>query len=56
MRPQLLPLRDKMLLRKRRLIATVKDQLKNICQLEHTRHRSPTNCFVKVLSAVIAYT
>jgi hypothetical protein len=56
MRPRLLPLRDKILLRKRMLIETVNDQLKNICQLEHTRHRSPTNCFVHVLSALIAYT
>lgn len=56
MRPRLLPRRDKMLLRKRRLIETVNDQLKHICQLEHTRHRSPTNCFVNVLSALIAYT
>ena len=56
MRPRLLPLRDKILLRKRMLIETVNDQLKNICQLEHTRPRSPTNCFVHVLSALIAYT
>jgi hypothetical protein len=56
MRPRLLPLWDKILLRKRMLIETVNDQLKNICQLEHTRHRSLTNCFVNVLSALIAYT
>ena len=34
---------DKILLRKRSLIETVYDQLKNISQLEHTRHRS-LNC------------
>lgn len=56
MRPQLLPLRDKILLRQRMLIETVNDQLKNICQLEHTRHRSPTNGFVTVLSALMAST
>jgi hypothetical protein len=56
MQPRLLPLRDKILLRKRTLIETVNDQLKNICQLEHTRHRSLTNCVVNVLSALIAYT
>jgi hypothetical protein len=56
MQPRLLPLRDKILLRKRTLIETVNDQLKNICQLEHTRHRSRTNCVVNVLSALIAYT
>jgi hypothetical protein len=54
--PRLLPLWDKILRRKRTLIETVNAQLKNICQLEHTRHRSLTNCVVKVLSALIAYT
>jgi len=38
------------------LIETVNDQLKNICQLEHSRHRSLTNCVVHVLTALIAYT
>jgi hypothetical protein len=56
MQPRLLPLRDKVLLRKRTLIETVNDQLKHICQLEHTRHRRLTNCFVNVLTALIAYT
>ena len=56
MHPCLLPLWDKILLRKRTLIETVNDQLKNICQLEHTRHRSLTNGVVNVLAALIAYT
>jgi hypothetical protein len=56
MQPRLLPLLDKLLLRKRTLIETVNDQLKNICQLEHTRHRSLTNGVVNVLAALIAYT
>ena len=56
MQPRLLPLLDKILLRKRTLIETVNDQLKNICQLEHTRHRSLSNCVVTVLAALIAYT
>jgi len=55
-RPHVLPLLDKILLRKRPLIETVNDQLKNICQLEHTRHRSLTNGLVNVLAALIAYT
>jgi len=38
------------------LIETVNDQLKNICQLEHTRHRSLTNFVVNLLAALIAYT
>jgi len=56
MKNALLPLLDKILLRKRTLIETVNDQLKNICQLEHTRHRSLTNCVVNLLAALSAYT
>ena len=56
MKNKLLPLIDKLLLRKRALIETVNDQLKNICQLEHTRHRSVTNFLVNLLAALIAYT
>jgi hypothetical protein len=55
MKERLLPLLDKILLRKRALIETVFDQLKNICQLEQTRSRSVTNYFVNVVSALVAY-
>ncbi len=43
MRNILLPLADQLLLRKRALIETIIDQLKNVCQIEHSRHRSPFN-------------
>lgn len=56
MKNKLMPLLDKLLLRKRSLIETVNDQLKNICQIEHTRHRSVANFLVNVLAALIAYT
>ena len=56
MKNKLMPMLDKLLLRKRALIETVNDQLKNICQLEHTRHRSKINFLVNVLAALIAYT
>lgn len=56
MKNKLLPWLDKLLLRKRALCETVNDQLKNICQLEHTRHRSLANFVVNVLAALIAYT
>jgi hypothetical protein len=46
MKNKLLPLFDKLLLRKRAIIETVNDQLKNISQIEHSRHRSPFNFFV----------
>lgn len=53
---RLMPLRDKILLRKRSLIETVNDQLKNISQIEHTRHRSPTNFLVNQVAGLIQYT
>jgi Transposase DDE domain len=56
MRNRLLPLIDKLLLRQRVLIECVNDQLKNISQIEHTRHRSATNGLVNMLAAVVAYT
>ena len=55
MRERLLAYTDKLLLRKRALIESVNDQLKNICQIEHTRHRSPFNFLVHLLAGLIAY-
>lgn len=46
---------EKLLLRKRSLIETINDQLKNVCQIEHTRHRSPINFLVHLLAGLIAY-
>lgn len=53
---RLMPLMDKILLRKRSLIETVNDQLKNISQIEHSRHRSPTNFLVNLVAGLICYT
>jgi hypothetical protein len=55
MKNRLLPLADKLLLRKRAIIESVGDQLKNISQIEHTRHRSPINCFINIIAGLIAY-
>lgn len=55
MKPRLVRLNDKLLLRKRVLIETVHDQLKNISQIEHSRQRSPANFLVNVLAGLIAY-
>jgi hypothetical protein len=55
MKPRLLRLNDKVLLRKRVLIETINDQLKNVSQIEHSRHRSPANFLVNVLAGIIAY-
>jgi len=56
MKNKLMPVLDKLLLRKRALIECVNDQLKNISQIEHTRHPSATNGIVNMLAAVVAYT
>jgi transposase len=53
---QLMPLMDKLLIRKRSIIETINDQLKNISQIAHTRHRSVTNFLVNLLAGLIAYT
>jgi hypothetical protein len=55
MKQKLLTIKDKILLRKRSIIETVNDQLKNISQIEHTRHRSPNNFLVNLLSGLVAY-
>jgi hypothetical protein len=56
MHNKLMPLVDKLLLRKRAIIETINDQIKNIQQIEHTRHRSVVNAMVNVLAALVAYT
>jgi hypothetical protein len=56
MKNKLLPLLDKLLPRKRSLIETVHDQLKNISQIEHSRHRSVANFLVNLIAGLIAYT
>lgn len=55
MKNSLMTLEDKILLRKRSVIETVNDELKNICQLEHSRHRSINNFLINILSTLIAY-
>jgi len=55
MKNRLMPLMDKLLLRKRSIIETINDQLKNISQIEHSRHRSFTNFLVNLISGLVAY-
>ena len=55
MREQLLPLIDKLLLRKRSIIETVIGQLKQTLHIDHTRHRSPANFLVNLLAGLVAY-
>ena len=55
MHNRLLDWSDKLLLRKRAIIETITDQLKNISQIEHSRHRSPINFLVNLIAGLIAY-
>jgi hypothetical protein len=56
MKNRLILMFDKMMLRKRAIIESVMDQLKNISQIEHSRHRSVVNFFVNLVAGLIAYT
>ena len=55
MKNQLMPLFDKIMLRKRSIIETINDQLKNICMIEHSRHRSFHNFINNLIAGLIAY-
>jgi hypothetical protein len=55
MKNSLMSLSDKILLRKRSVIETVNDELKNICQIEHSRHRSVVNFMANLVAGIIAY-
>lgn len=54
MHNRLLDVSDKLLLRKRAIIETIYDQLKNIYQIEHSRHRSPVTFLVNLVAGLIA--
>lgn len=55
MKPRMMSLFDRVLLRKRFLIETINDQLKNISNIEHSRHRSIANFMVNLIAGLIAY-
>lgn len=55
MKNRLMSLGDKVLLRQRAIIESINDQLKNISQIEHTRHRSLANFMVNLVSGLLAY-
>ena len=55
MKNKLMNFADKILLRKRYIIETINDQLKNISQIEHSRHRSVLNCMANILAGLAAY-
>lgn len=55
MKNVLMEMKDKILLRKRSVIETINDELKNICSIEHSRHRSFENFITNLISGLIAY-
>jgi hypothetical protein len=55
MKNRLMSLHDKTLLRKRSVIETINNELKNICDVEHSRHRSLHNFIMNLIAALSAY-
>ncbi|XVN41878.1 MAG: transposase [Rickettsia endosymbiont of Argas persicus] len=55
MKNHLIEMEDKMQLRKRSLVESVFNVLKKSMDLEHSRHRSPTNFLVHILACVNAF-
>ncbi|MDY6207016.1 MAG: transposase [Prevotella sp.] len=55
MKNRLIPLYDKLLQRKRSVMETINDELKNVAQLVHSRHRSVFNFAMNALSAIAVY-
>ncbi|MBF0526583.1 MAG: IS982 family transposase [Deltaproteobacteria bacterium] len=51
-----MPLTNRLLLRKRAVVETVNDHLKNYFQIEHSRHRSIDGFTINILAALIGYT
>ena len=55
MKNKLIPLWDKIMLRKRFIIESINDRLKNTAQLVHSRHRSINNFIINLVSVITAY-
>ena len=55
MKNRLMPFYDKIMLRKRHIIETINDMLKNEEQIVHSRHRSLNNFIMNLISALGAY-
>lgn len=55
MKPKIMPLEDRLMLKKRSLVESVFHILKNVLHIDHSRHRSPKNFVVNILAALTAY-
>lgn len=56
MKNKLMLMEQKLLLKKRGVIESVNDILKTVCDIEHTRHRSPINALVNLYAGLCSYT
>jgi hypothetical protein len=56
MKNKFMPLFDKLILRKRSMIESLNNQIKNVFHIEHTRHRSVINGFINIIAALVAFT
>ena len=56
MKNKLMNFNQKLLLKKRGMIESINDILKTVCDIEHTRHRSPINALLNVFAGICAYT
>jgi len=54
MKKRMMTALDRLLIRKRAIIETINDVLKNGCHIDHTRHRSPLNAIVHLLARLVA--
>lgn len=55
MKNKLMPIFDKIMTRKRAIVESVNDQLKNISNIEHSRRRSVASFFVNLIAGLVAY-
>ena len=55
MKNKFMPLQDRLLLKKRNIIESVNDILMTVCDIEHTRHRSPYNATAHIFASLVAY-
>ena len=55
MKGALMSVSDKPLLRKRAIIETVNDELKNVAKVDHSRHRSFSKLVVNLPGGIAAY-
>ena len=56
MKNKLVPMLERMVLKKRGIIESVNDLLMTLCDIDHTRHRSPVNCVTHAYAGMAAYT